>query len=83
MIKAFSDAAWEDYTYWETQDRKTLKRILKLIEDSARCLNRGSRGVPLQAVFLCRLWHKAHCLLFFFHQLRGMQGERLPQKTFC
>lgn len=36
MIKAFSDAAWEDYTYWETQDRKTLKRILKLIEDIDR-----------------------------------------------
>ena len=27
MIKAFSDEAWEDYTYWETQDKKTLKRI--------------------------------------------------------
>lgn len=36
MIKAFSDAAWEDYTYWETQDRKTLKRILKLIDDIDR-----------------------------------------------
>ena len=36
MIKAFSEAAWEDYTYWETQDRKTLKRILKLIEDIDR-----------------------------------------------
>lgn len=36
MIKAFSDAAWEDYTYWETQDRKTLKRILKLIGDIDR-----------------------------------------------
>lgn len=36
MIKAFSDEAWEDYTYWETQDRKTLRRILKLIEDIDR-----------------------------------------------
>lgn len=36
MIKAFSGAAWEDYTYWETQDRKTLKRILKLIDDIDR-----------------------------------------------
>ena len=33
MIKSFSDDAWEDYTYWETQDKKTLKRILKLIDD--------------------------------------------------
>lgn len=36
MIKSFSDEAWEDYTYWETQDRKTLKRILKLINDIDR-----------------------------------------------
>ena len=36
MIKAFSDTAWEDYTYQETQDRKTLKRILKLIDDIDR-----------------------------------------------
>ena len=27
MIKAFSDDAWEDYVYWESQDKKTLKRI--------------------------------------------------------
>ena len=36
MIKAFSDDAWEDYTYWETQDKKTLRRILKLIDDIDR-----------------------------------------------
>ncbi len=36
MIKAFSDEAWEDYTYWETQDKKTLKRILKIITDIDR-----------------------------------------------
>lgn len=36
MIKAFSDDAWEDYTYWESQDKRTLRRILKLIEDIDR-----------------------------------------------
>lgn len=36
MIKAFSDDAWEDYVYWESQDKKTLKRINKLIEDIER-----------------------------------------------
>ena len=29
-------AAWEDYVYWQTQDRKTLKRINRLIEDTLR-----------------------------------------------
>lgn len=29
-------AAWEDYQYWQGQDRKTLKRINNLIQDSLR-----------------------------------------------
>lgn len=26
--------AWQDYLYWQTQDRKTLKRINKLIQNT-------------------------------------------------
>lgn len=29
-------AAWEDYLCWQTQDRKTLKRINALIQDALR-----------------------------------------------
>lgn len=29
-------AAWEDYQYWQGQDRKTLKRINCLIQDCMR-----------------------------------------------
>ena len=29
---AWTDAAWEDYVWWQSQDRKTLKRINKLIQ---------------------------------------------------
>lgn len=29
-------AGWEDYLYWQTQDRKTLKRINLLIQDALR-----------------------------------------------
>jgi toxin YoeB len=36
MIKAWHDSAWEDYVYWQTQDRKTLKRIHALIKDIER-----------------------------------------------
>lgn len=32
----WSDDAWEDYLYWQTQDRKTLKRINMLIKDIER-----------------------------------------------
>lgn len=28
----FTDEAWESYIYWQTQDKKTLKRINDLIE---------------------------------------------------
>lgn len=33
MIKSWSDDAWEDFLYWQKQDKKTLKRILELIKD--------------------------------------------------
>jgi toxin YoeB len=32
----WTDEAWTDYVYWQTQDRKTLKRINKLINDVIR-----------------------------------------------
>lgn len=32
----FVPDAWQDYLYWHTQDRKTLKRINKLIESARR-----------------------------------------------
>ena len=32
----WSDDAWEDYLYWQTQDKKTLKRINQLIKDIER-----------------------------------------------
>ena len=36
MIKYWSDEAWEDFEYWTNQDKKTLKRILKLLKDIDR-----------------------------------------------
>ena len=36
MIKACTDEAWEDFEYWMKQDRKTLKRILRLLKDIDR-----------------------------------------------
>ncbi|MBQ7793676.1 MAG: Txe/YoeB family addiction module toxin [Clostridia bacterium] len=36
MNKIFTDEAWEDYMYWHTQDKKTLKRINALIKDIDR-----------------------------------------------
>ena len=36
MKKTWFDEAWEDYLYWQTQDKKTLKRINKLLRDIER-----------------------------------------------
>ena len=36
MNKVWSDEAWKDYLYWQTQDNKTLRRINLLIQDIDR-----------------------------------------------
>lgn len=32
----FSERAWEEYLYWQTQDKKTLKRINSILQDIIR-----------------------------------------------
>lgn len=41
-IGVWTKEAWSDYVYWQTQDRKTLKRINKLILDA--------QGSPFEGV---------------------------------
>ncbi len=41
MNKVFADTGWEDYLYWQTEDRKTLKKINQLIKDICRNGNEG------------------------------------------
>lgn len=41
MNKIFTENAWIDYCYWETEDRKTLKKINNLIKDIDRNKNEG------------------------------------------
>ena len=36
MRKVWFDEAWEDYLYWQKQDKQTLKKINDLIKDSER-----------------------------------------------
>ncbi len=33
---AWTESAWSDYVYWQGEDKKTLKRINKLISDMLR-----------------------------------------------
>ena len=36
MKIVFADQAWDDFTYWETHDRKIAKRIIRLIKEIER-----------------------------------------------
>ena len=36
MKKLWQDEAWEDYAYWRTRDKRTLKKINKLLNDIDR-----------------------------------------------
>ncbi len=42
-ILSWTKESWADYVYWQGQDRKTLKRINKLVEDAKRspCVGMG------------------------------------------
>lgn len=35
-LLSWTDEAWKDYLYWQKQDKKTLKRVNKLIIDVKR-----------------------------------------------
>ncbi len=36
MNKLWSDRAWDDYLYWQMQDKKTLKKKNELVKDIER-----------------------------------------------
>jgi toxin YoeB len=37
----FAERAWEEYLYWQANDKKTLRRINQLLQDIARNGNNG------------------------------------------
>jgi toxin YoeB len=48
---SWDEAAWEDYLWWQTQDRKVLKRINTLLRDVARNGNAGiGKPEPLKYI---------------------------------
>ena len=50
MRLLWEDRAWEDYLYWQTQDKKTLKRVNTLIGEIKRNPFEGiGKPEPLKA----------------------------------
>ena len=55
MRLLWEETAWEDYLYWQTQDKKTMKRINALIKDMQRNLFEGI-GKPEPLKGNCNGW---------------------------
>ena len=41
MNKVFTENGWKDYIYWQTEDRKALKKINRLLDDISSNGNTG------------------------------------------
>ena len=58
MRLLWEERAWEDYLYWQTQDKKTLKRLNTLIKDIQRSPFEGiGKPEPLKGI-LSGLWSR-------------------------
>ena len=42
MIKAFTDAAWEDFEYWLKQDKKTFRLVYRIENGTIKIVQCGS-----------------------------------------
>ena len=58
MNKVFADTGWEDYLYWQVEDRRTLKKINGLINDIARNGNEGMGKPEPQRGNLSGYWSR-------------------------
>ena len=65
---SWTQSSWDDYLYWQTQDKKTLKRINRLIVDTQRTPFTGiGKPEPLKenlAGFWSRRMDDAHRLVY-------------------
>ena len=52
MKKTWFEEAWDDYVYWQSQDKKTIKRINDLLKDISRSPFQGiGKPEPLKGEF--------------------------------
>lgn len=54
----FTPRAWEDFQYWQAQDKKTLKRVLKLINEAGRTPFKGMGKVERLGNSLSGCWSR-------------------------
>ena len=76
MNKVWQDQAWEDFEYWTSQDRKTLKRILQLLQDIERNGNIGiGKPEPLRGNWSGFLSRRIDDCKRFVYSVRDCQIE--------
>ena len=64
MNKNWFDEAWEDYLYWQMQDKKTLRRINAILKDIERSPFEGiGKPEPLKGNF-SGLWSNGSIQIF-------------------
>ncbi len=71
---AWTDAAWDDYLYWQEQDKKTLKRINKLLAETKRSPFEGIGKPEALKENLSGFWSRrideSHRLVYAVEELR-------------
>lgn len=69
MKLVWDENAWADYVWWQTQDRKVLKRINTLLKDVERNGNEGiGKPEPLKHGFWSRRITDEHRLVSRVHE---------------
>jgi toxin YoeB len=59
MMLVWDEFAWEDYLWWQIQDRKIMKRINELIKNISRNANEGiGKPEPLKHGFQGYWWRR-------------------------
>lgn len=62
----WDERAWEEYLSWQTEDKKTLKRINALIKDIQRNPFDGiGKPEPLSRDSVCAYGRKVSCFLIY------------------
>ena len=68
----WEDRAWEEYLYWQTQDRKTLKRINAIVRDIQRNPSDGiGKAEPLRGN-LSGWWSMMRRIVLFIMSKTGL-----------
>ncbi len=74
LCAMWTTEAWNDYVYWQGQDRKTLKRINQLVEEIQRSPFEGIGKPESLRANLANLWSRriddTHRLVY---EIEGMQ----------